>query len=106
MESWRDGCVCEEFGASSLYSPADKACQPTAHCAAAKCQTDPRECLPQAAASSRIVLRYSWQAFGKDAARAVFIDTEESSCLKENVRRKPCPGQIGEFTSVVAVHPR
>src|SRR5258708_31579466 len=75
-------------------------------CSAAKCQTDPRECLSQAAASSSISLYCPRQAFREDTARAAFVCTEEPACLKQNVRPKPCPRQIGDFTSVTAVHPR
>jgi hypothetical protein len=71
----------------------------------AKCQTHQRECLPQAAASSRIPLHCPRQAFGEDTAPAAFVHAEEPACLKQNVRRKPCPGQIGDSTSVPAVHP-
>lgn len=88
--------------ASRQTKPACQACT----CAASKCQADPRECLLQAVASSCIAFRYSRQAFGKDAARAAFTDTKELSCLKENVRWKPCLGKIGDFTSVMAVQPR
>ena len=74
--------------------------------ATTECEADPRERLSQAATSSCIGPRYSRYAFGKDAARAGFIDAEEPSSLKENVRRKPCPGQIGDSASVTTVHAR
>jgi hypothetical protein len=83
-----------------------KPCSQTRPGAATKCEADPRERLSEATTSSCIGPRYSRHAFGKNAARAAFIDAEELSSLKENVRRKSSPGQISDFASVTAVHAR
>jgi hypothetical protein len=93
-----------EHGCSARLQtkPVGQACT----CSTTKCQTDPCVCLPHAEASSRIRLHCPGQAFGEDTARAAFVHTEESACLKLNARWKARPRQIGDRTSVAAVHPR